>query len=539
MSRDDTPHTATTSAPGCRHGIVPPYLLHRLALSADESLARPARRSLRIDHGHRSRRDPVNGLRPSTRTGLPAAGADDGTGPARTISDAGGSTDLPGRPVRAEGAPATGDAATDEAYDGLGATWTLYSEVYGRDSLDDAGLPLDATVHYGRDYDNAFWDGTRMVFGDGDGQVFTRFTVAVDVIGHELTHGVTEKTAGLTYSGQSGALNESVSDVFGSLVKQRLLGQDAAAADWLIGEGLFQPTIRGVALRSMKAPGTAYDDPQLGKDPQPATMADYLQTSDDNGGVHTNSGIPNHAFYLAAVAIGGRAWEGAGFVWYDVLTDGELPADADFATFARLTVAAAARRFGAGSAAATAVAAAWVQVGVTVASSGADDLAGAGADGAGGTSSDPGPVPAPTPVPSPDPLPSPDPVPSPDPLPAPAPIPGPDPVPAPGPVPAPAPVPAPSPVADERVVRVARSGGVVGRTVERELHLDELPEEQAEVWLHIARSGVLQSLPELDGGADRYVYRVWSAGLGLDVTTGEHQLPDDVRATFEAALRLG
>src|SRR6185312_7752790 len=97
--------------------------------------------------------------------------------------------------------------------------------VYGRDSLDGAGLPLDASVHYGDRYDNAFWDGTRMVFGDGDGTTFTRFTVAVDVVGHELTHGVTEHAAGLAYRGQSGALNESVSDVFGSLVKQRALGQ--------------------------------------------------------------------------------------------------------------------------------------------------------------------------------------------------------------------------------------------------------------------------------------------------------------------------
>jgi Zn-dependent metalloprotease len=183
-----------------------------------------------------------------------------------------------------------------------------------------------------------------MVFGDGDGTVFNRFTIAVDVIGHELTHGVTQFTAGLDYQGQSGALNESVSDVFGSLVKQRSLGQSAGQADWLIGAGLFTPEVHGVALRSMKAPGTAYDDPQLGKDPQPATMSGYVETSDDNGGVHTNSGIPNHAFYLAATAIGGNAWEGAGQVWDDVLTGGSLPHDVDFATFAEATMAAAKAR---------------------------------------------------------------------------------------------------------------------------------------------------------------------------------------------------
>ncbi|MGF3948647.1 M4 family metallopeptidase, partial [Staphylococcus aureus] len=134
----------------------------------------------------------------------------------------------PGALARAEGAATTGDAAVDEAYDGFGSTWTLYREVYGRNSIDDAGMALVGTVHYGEDYQNAFWNGEQMVFGDGDGVVFGRFTASLDVIGHELTHGVTEHTAGLVYSGQSGALNESVSDVFGILVKQHALGQDAA-----------------------------------------------------------------------------------------------------------------------------------------------------------------------------------------------------------------------------------------------------------------------------------------------------------------------
>ncbi|MEO7745853.1 MAG: M4 family metallopeptidase, partial [Actinomycetota bacterium] len=341
-------------------GIVPPYLLQQLALHADASTAERARASLLLDGEHRGRRA---GVLPPTRAGR-ARRADDGRSPLRTVSDAHATTTLPGDVVRAEGAAPTGDAATDEAYDGLGATWALFHDAYGRDSLDDAGLGLDATVHYGRDYDNAFWDGARMVFGDGDGSVFERFTVAVDVIGHELTHGVTEKTAGLVYQGQSGALNESISDVFGSLVKQRVLAQDAASADWLIGAGLFRPGVQGVALRSMRAPGTAYDDPVLGRDPQPATMAGYVVTRDDNGGVHTNSGIPNHAFYLAATGVGGDAASGAGQVWYDVLTGGSLPADADFATFAALTVRAADTRFGAGSTQSRAVADAWAQVGV-------------------------------------------------------------------------------------------------------------------------------------------------------------------------------
>ena len=197
-----------------------------------------------------------------------------------------------------------------------------------------------ATVHYEQDYDNAFWDGTQLVFGDGDGQVFGRFTKPIDVLGHELSHAVTQFTADLVYEGQSGALNESMSDVFGACIKQRHLGQDAASADWLVGEGIFLPGINGRALRSMSDPGTAYDDPQIGKDPQVGSMADFVVTTDDNGGVHLNSGIPNRAFVLAARAIGGETWSGAGQIWYAALTSG-LAADSDFATFAAATVSEA------------------------------------------------------------------------------------------------------------------------------------------------------------------------------------------------------
>jgi Zn-dependent metalloprotease len=147
-------------------------------------------------------------------------------------------------------------------------------------------------VHYGNAYDNAFWDGSQMIFGDAQRGV-QPLHVSIDVVGHELTHGITDHPRPRVPR-PVGALNESVSDVFGSLIKQYVLKQTANEADWLIGEGLL--TFQGQSLRSMKAPGTAYDDPQLGgKDPQPATMAGYVTTDDDNGGVHLNSGIPNHA----------------------------------------------------------------------------------------------------------------------------------------------------------------------------------------------------------------------------------------------------
>jgi Zn-dependent metalloprotease len=219
-------------------------------------------------------------------------------------------------------------------------------------------------VHFGDRYPNAFWDGQRMVFGDGDGEVLGVMTGSLDVIGHELGHGITETEAGLEYFGQSGAMNESLSDVWGSLVKQYKNHQDAASADWLIGSEIWTPNIAGDALRSMKAPGTAYDDPLVGKDPQPADMEHYVETIQDNGGVHINSGIPNHAFYLAATEIGGFAWEVSGRIWYEALRDPALRPDSGFAAFARLTVVAAERLQGQGSPAAAAVRDAWETVGV-------------------------------------------------------------------------------------------------------------------------------------------------------------------------------
>lgn len=356
-------------------GIVPPYLLNRIAeLEAPEfrDAAVAAQQTLVHDEPRRAARLSFS------------LDADDNlvaelhAAPNRTISDAQNTETLPGTRVRSEGDDPVEDRAVDEAYDGLGATFALYSEVYDRDSIDGKGLPLDGTVHYGSSYDNAFWNGDRMVFGDGDGQVFGSFTSSLTVIGHELTHGVTQYTAGLVYRDQPGALNESISDVFGSLVEQYATKQTAATASWLIGAGLFTASVHGVALRSMKAPGTAYDDPQLGKDPQPADFADYVQTSDDEGGVHLNSGIPNRAFYLVAHRLGGHAWEKAGRIWYDTLLAGLKP-DTDFAAFAAATLAAASKRYGDSSAEVAAVRAGWTGVGVAVPGERSDDGALSGA----------------------------------------------------------------------------------------------------------------------------------------------------------------
>ncbi len=298
---------------GHRHSIfciLPPHVLREIARRGNPAQRNTALRALALDATMRTRRLTFQLM---AGAAAPATFAAATPQVHRTIYTTDNTQALPGSLVRAEGQPAVADQSVNEAYDGLGATFDFYLTAYQRNSIDDRGLPLVATVHYDQQYDNAFWNGHQMVFGDGDGQIFNRFTSSVDVIGHELTHGVTGSEVNLTYLGQSGALNESVSDVFGSLVKQYVLKQTASEADWLIGDHLL--TYQGQALRSMKAPGTAYDNDLMGKDPQPATMEGYADTDEDNGGVHTNSGIPNHAFYLTATAIGGNAWLKAGQIW--------------------------------------------------------------------------------------------------------------------------------------------------------------------------------------------------------------------------------
>jgi Zn-dependent metalloprotease len=333
--------------------ILPPHILISICENGTAEERRQALRTLVLSERLRARREVLALLPAVTPAGEKR----------RTVYDAGHRTALPGKLVRAEGDPPSSDAAVNEAYDGAGATYDFYDQVYDRKSIDGRGMRLESSVHYGSGYDNAFWNGAQMVYGDGDGNLFTRFTKSLDVIGHELTHGVTAHEANLDYHDQPGALNESISDVFGSLVKQWFLNQKAEEADWLIGEGLFTAKVHGVALRSMKAPGTAYDDPVLGKDPQPPNMKDYVSGPEDDGGVHINSGIPNHAFYLAAVAIGGFAWEKAGRIWYAALTE-RLRRSSDFASAAKQTAAAAGDLYGKGSAEENAVSEAWRAVGV-------------------------------------------------------------------------------------------------------------------------------------------------------------------------------
>ena len=341
------------------HCIMPPHILKALLEKGSPEQREMARKTLLSTTALRADRRFV------ARLGFiaPASGA----GKQRMIFDCHNKpTTRDAVVIRRESEGSNGDATADEAFDGVGKTYDFYSEVFHRNSIDNAGKRLDSYVHYGEKYANAMWDGRQMIFGDGDGFLFSRLTRSLDVIAHELTHGVTQYTANLEYRGQSGALNESVSDVFGSLVKQWSLQQSVEEADWLIGTECWTPHIDGDALRSMKNPGSAYDDPSIGKDPQPGHMRNYKNLpetpDDDMGGVHINSGIPNHAFYLFATNIGGKAWETAGQVWSECLQ--RCKKDTDFESFANTTYAVAGQHFD--TATQQALQAAWGEVGIKV-----------------------------------------------------------------------------------------------------------------------------------------------------------------------------
>jgi Zn-dependent metalloprotease len=335
-------------------GVIPPHILKRVAGQTNSEASENARATL--EHMSELATGRAHTLLP----------LDEGAAPRderRRVYDAGHRFELPGEPVISSGELRTEDVDALEAWYGSGVTYDFFERVFGRRSIDGQGMCLDSTVHYGTAFENALWNGRQMVYGDGDGRIFGRFTASVDVIAHELTHGITQHTAALGYSGQTGALNEHISDVFGIMVRQYTLGQSAEESDWLIGAHLFGPAADGCAVRSLALPGSAYDHPVLGCDPQPSHMLDYVYTSEDHGGVHINSGILNHGFYLAAMAVGGKTWEVLGRIWYAVLT-GRLKPKSDFADFTRATIHVAGELYGHGSRVQRRIVAAWTDVGL-------------------------------------------------------------------------------------------------------------------------------------------------------------------------------
>jgi Zn-dependent metalloprotease len=292
--------------------FVPPHVTDHLARSSglDTPDASAAQRTAVLSQQFRRLRETAAPDLPSTLTAVAAPRPGKGD---RAVYDDENTNNFDVTLVRGEADPAVTATNVNQAYDYAGAARDYYTNEHGRHSIDHNGMTVTVNVNFDVDFNNAFWDGQRLVMGNGDGQIFVDFAGSPDVMGHELSHGVVEFTANLQYKGQSGALNESFADVFGSLIEQKLRGQDFDSANWLIGDEIMAPQLYGEALRSMAHPGTAYENPVLGKDPQPDHMSGYYAGPKDNYGVHINSGIINRAFYLTARELG---TDSAGIIWY-------------------------------------------------------------------------------------------------------------------------------------------------------------------------------------------------------------------------------
>ncbi|KEF58231.1 uncharacterized protein A1O9_06157 [Exophiala aquamarina CBS 119918] len=305
----------------------------------------------------KSKEDRTTALQPVQQP-LTAAGAELAVPVQRKIYDCKETQARPGTLVRSEGQERIKDRQGNNCYDGFKITHDFYSKIFGRNSIDDRGLALVGSIHYKLNsapagYNNAFWDGNKnqMVFGDGDHIAFDYLTDSPDVIAHELSHGFVQFTSPLEYYWQAGALNESCADVFGCMIEQWHMRQSVDDGDWNVGQTVFPVSFRGTALRTLKAGKALFRRP-------------YLYTGGaDNRGVHINSGIPNHAFYLAAKSLRGYSWEKAGKVWYKTMTSGKIPSNCDFATFAAVTVDVAGKEF-IDASVENAIRDAWVKVGV-------------------------------------------------------------------------------------------------------------------------------------------------------------------------------
>ena len=341
----------------CGCFIVPPSVLKRFA--SDASLHADTRKAFAdtgaLEAAWRKLREAHN---VATRSVLAQAvgGVAIAAAPAVTVYDCQNTTSEPGTPVPNPGASADGSAK--RAFNETTGVAKFYQDCFGRNSVDNSGMTLMSSIHYGSKYNNAFWNGRQMTYGDGDGQIFIDFTMSNDVIGHELTHGVTQYTAGLTYADEPGALNESISDVFGSMFRQWENKQTVDKADWLIGSGIMGPAAqqRGyTCLRDMADPGAKHC-----LSPQPVDYKHYVPGGDP----HVNSGIPNRGFYEIAKAIGGNSWEKAGKIWYAALTSKKATKSMKFKAFAKLTVSAAKTLFAADASIAAAVTKGWKTVGV-------------------------------------------------------------------------------------------------------------------------------------------------------------------------------
>lgn len=285
----------------------------------------------------------------------------------RQVFDAQGQTFLPGKMLRDEDDPPVKDNDANDAYENVGIALQFYKDVLGRDSVDGKGFRIDASVHYGFRFANAMWTGEQMIVGDGDGEMVRGLAKSLGLIAHELSHGITQHIVGGGLGvvqrrnqppqlvGEAGALNESFSDVFASMIKQWRKKQDADKASWLIGEDVLAAKY-GKAVRSLKAPG---DKKLTWKEDDQIWDARKFRPTDD---CHRASGIPNHAFYTAAMELGGHSWEKLADIWFQGYDS--LYSRATFLDAAHATIGVAAKLHGKGSPAHKAVKAGWAKVNV-------------------------------------------------------------------------------------------------------------------------------------------------------------------------------
>jgi len=276
--------------------------------------------------------------------------------PAVTVYDCKHNTTLPGSPVPNPGASV--DPTHKAVFNETTALATFYSQVFGRNSIDGLGMTMQSSVHYGVKYNNAFWNGQQMTYGDGDGNIFLDFSKGNDVIGHELTHGVTQYTLQLAYANEAGGLNESISDVFGSMFRQWQGKQNVNHADWLIGKDIMGPAAKArgfTCLRDMANPKAAHClAPQI----------DHFSQYQNGMDPHFSSGVPNFAFYKAAMQIGGNSWSVIGQVWYHTLVQLGAKPTLKMKAFADKTRAVAKADHPSTPSVAKAVDAAWKAVGL-------------------------------------------------------------------------------------------------------------------------------------------------------------------------------
>ncbi len=339
------------------HCILPPYVIEQMSRSSEAKIRKLALDAIEATAAMRAQRMMLATLPMMAAVPSPAGSKH------RLVYDAKHASmwNLPGVLARSEGAKAVKDVAVNEAYKYSGDVYDFYKKFFLRNSLDDRGMSLISSVHLGNDYNNAFWNGEQMAYGDGDGSLFLRFTKSLDVVGHELTHGVVTHTCNLQYQNESGALNEHFADVMGALVSQWRAKQKTADAAWTIGAEIMGPGTTAKCLRTFRNEPAYSGDAVLGTDPQPKHLKDKYLGAEDHGGVHINSGIPNHAFYLVAMDLGGRAFEKAGQIWYKTLR--ALNQTSPFDEMVKETEAAALALFGPGSLAQKAVRKAWKGVG--------------------------------------------------------------------------------------------------------------------------------------------------------------------------------